>query len=217
MGHALEGYTWIVYSAAAIIVAAVAFLLVTRRRRKLVVAGHDAAVVDRERATDGPPASRHSFFISYRRDDSAPYAGRLYDHLAARFGAECLFMDIDTIRPGDDFVQAISDRVASCDVLIALIGKQWLNITDADGRRRLDNPNDFVRIEISSALARNVRVIPALVDGARMPSSHDLPDDLAPLSRRNAIEITNTMFRQSMARLIQVIEETIGIGPPPPP
>src|SRR5690348_2734818 len=124
-------------------------------------------------------------FICYRREDASPYAGRIYDHLSARFGAQRVFMDIDTIRPGDDFVQVISEKVAACDALIAVIGKRWLTSADSRGRRRLEDPNDYVRIEIASALSRNVRVIPALVDGAQMPPAGELPPDLAPLSRRN--------------------------------
>jgi hypothetical protein len=149
-------------------------------------------------------------FISYRREDTSPYAGRLYDHLSAHFGADRVFMDLDTIRPGDDFVQVISDKVAACDVLIALIGKQWVRAVNSRGHRRLDDPNDFVRIEIVSALNRKVRVIPALIEDATMPEAGELPKDIAPLTRRNAIEIKNSMFRQNVARLIQVIEETVG-------
>jgi hypothetical protein len=152
-------------------------------------------------------------FICYRREDASPYAGRIYDHLSARFGAQRVFMDIDTIRPGDDFVQVISEKVAACDALIAVIGKRWLTSADARGRRRLEDPNDYVRIEIASALSRNVRVIPALVDGAQMPPATELPPDLAPLARRNAVEITNTLFRQNVERLIQVLEQTIRPGP----
>jgi hypothetical protein len=151
-------------------------------------------------------------FISYRRDDSSAYAGRLYDHLCTRFGPERVFMDVDTIRPGEDFVQAISDRVASCDALIVVIGRRWLTSADATGARRLDDANDFVRLEIASALECKVRVIPALVDGAQMPGPRDLPPDLAPLSRRNAIEISNTLFRQSMELLIQALEEAVQPG-----
>ncbi len=151
-----------------------------------------------------------SIFISYRREDASPYAGRLYDHLSARFGADRVFMDIDTIRPGDDFVQVISDRVAACDVLIAIIGKRWASCVDARGVRRLDDPGDYVRLEIASALNRNVRVIPALVDGAQMPGPQDLPRDLTALARRNAIEITNLQFRYNVGLLIQSIEQTVG-------
>jgi TIR domain len=149
-------------------------------------------------------------FISYRREDTSPYAGRLYDHLSAHFGADRVFMDLDTIRPGDDFVQVISDKVGACDVLIALIGAQWVRSVNARGHRRLDDPNDFVRLEIASALNRKVRVIPALIEGATMPDGGELPKDIAPLTRRNAIEIRNSMFRQNVARLIQAIEETVG-------
>lgn len=122
-------------------------------------------------------------------------------------------MDVDTIRPGDDFVQVISDRVAACDTVIAVIGRRWLTSVDAHGRRRLDDPNDYVRLEIASALGRQVRVIPALVDGAQMPGPADLPPDLVRLSRRNAIEISNALFRQSMDVLIQSLEESVQPSP----
>ena len=148
-------------------------------------------------------------FISYRREDSSAYAGRLYDHLCARFGAERVFMDVDTIKPGEDFVQVFSDRVAGCDAVIAVIGKKWLSSADSEGRRRLDNPNDYVRLEIASALERKVRLIPALVDGAQMPGTKELPPDLERLTRRNAVEISNSLFRQSMDVLIQALEETV--------
>jgi hypothetical protein len=134
-------------------------------------------------------------FISYRRDDSGGWAGRLYDRLSQHFGRDNVFMDIDTIEPGLDFVEVIGQAVGSCDALIALIGKQWLTLTDDAGRRRLDDPEDFVRLEIAAALARNIRVIPALVQGARMPRSPDLPDVLRMLARRNAHEISDTGSR----------------------
>src|SRR5215510_7657864 len=97
-------------------------------------------------------------FISYRRDDCSGHAGRLYDALSLRFGSERLFMDIDTLQPGEDFVEAIEKAVGSCDVLLALIGRQWVTSSDAQGQRRLENPNDFVRLEIEAALARNIHV-----------------------------------------------------------
>src|ERR1043165_3354644 len=105
-------------------------------------------------------------FISYRRNDSAGYAGRLFDGLSAHFGEDQIFMDIDYIEPGEDFVQAIETAVGSCEILIALIGPSWLTIENVTGRR-LDNPNDFVRLEIVAALARGIRVIPVLVQGAQ--------------------------------------------------
>ena len=109
-------------------------------------------------------------FISYRRDETAYAAGWLYDRLAEHYGGGQVFKDVDSIELGDDFVEVINGAVGSCDVLLALVGDEWLTITDAGGRRRLDDPHDFVRLEIEAALARNVRVIPILVDGARMPT-----------------------------------------------
>jgi formylglycine-generating enzyme required for sulfatase activity len=156
-------------------------------------------------------------FISYRRDDSAGYAGRLYDRLSERFGQGQIFMDIDTIEPGLDFVEVIEKAVGSCGVLIALIGRQWLTITDATGHRRLDNPEDFVRLEIATALDRNIRVIPVLVRGAPMPRSTDLPDALKKLARRNALEISDTRFHYDVDRLIETLEKVLGVSEPAPP
>ncbi len=149
-----------------------------------------------------------SVFICYRREDSGAHAGRIYDHLAAHFAAHRVFMDIDTVDLGDDFVRAVEDRVSSCDALIAIIGDQWVNSTDSDGKRRLDDPNDFVRLEIATALRRGVRVIPVLVDGAAMPSAVDLPDNVAALVRRNALELNHVGFRHQIGRLIEALERT---------
>jgi hypothetical protein len=108
-------------------------------------------------------------FISYRRDDSIGTAGRLHDRLAQAFGRNNLFMDVEHVPAGVDFVDHLHSQVAACDVFLAVIGLNWLNAKDDEGRRRLDNPDDFVTIEIAAALARNIRVIPVLVDGARIP------------------------------------------------
>jgi hypothetical protein len=110
---------------------------------------------------------------------------------------------------GDDFVEVITRAVGSCDVLLALIGEQWLTITDAQGRRRLDDSNDFVRLEIEAALARNVRIIPILVDGARMPTTEELPDSLARLARRQALELSPSRFDFDTGRLLRVLETTL--------
>jgi hypothetical protein len=147
-------------------------------------------------------------FINYRREDSAPYAGRLYDRLTAHFGAEQVFIDIDKILPGEDFVEAINRKVAACEIAIVSIGPNWLRITDANGKRRLDDKEDFVRMEIVAALERNIRVIPILLGGAQMPRKEELPDALAPLSRRNAIEVSETRFHSDVDRLIKAIEQS---------
>lgn len=149
-------------------------------------------------------------FINYRRLDSAPYAGRLYDRLARSLGGDLVFMDIDKIEPGDDFVEVIEQRLESCNAVIALIGKTWASCVDDSGRRRLDNPDDHVRRELAAALRRKVRVIPVLVGGATMPRSDQLPEDLAPLCRRNAIEVSDARFHQDVDRLVNVLQRTIG-------
>ena len=142
-------------------------------------------------------------FISYRRDDASYAAGRLYDHLVARFP---IFMDVDTIKPGADFVEAIETSVGSCDVLLAVIGRRWLTASDEEGRRRLDHPEDLVRLEIATALKRGIRVIPVLVEGALMPQSDQLPDDLKALVRRNALEVSHNRFGADAERMIAEVE-----------
>ncbi len=150
--------------------------------------------------------------LSYRRDDSSGHAGRLYDRLSQHFGRDNLFMDVDTIALGLDFVEAIQDAVGSCDVLLAVIGRQWLTSTDSQGHRRLDNPEDFVRLEITTALERGIRVIPVLVGGASMPRSIELPDVLRPLARRQAL-IVGDHFHPDVDRLIAALETVLGITP----
>jgi hypothetical protein len=147
-------------------------------------------------------------FISYRRDDSAGYAHAVYRELLQHFSKDQLFMDVDTVEPGVDFVRVIEEAVGKCDVLVALIGKRWA-IPSGDNRSRLDDPNDFVRLEISTALERNIRVIPVLVDGITMPGTETLPDVLKPLSRRNAMEISNTRFDFDLERVTTAVRKTL--------
>jgi hypothetical protein len=133
-------------------------------------------------------------FICYRREESRWSARSLHDRLCRDFNPNQIFMDIDAIALDEDFVKAIEATVAKCDVLIAVIGNDWLDSKDDHGHRRLDNPRDFVRMEIGAALKREIRVIPVLVDGALMPQSTDLPEDLRALVRHNALLITDTSF-----------------------
>ncbi len=144
--------------------------------------------------------------INYRRVDSLGSAGRIYDRLAEHFSHKQVFMDVDAIEPGADFVEVIERAVTDCDAFVAVIGSDWVTVTDDEGQRRLDNPDDFVRLEIAAALKRGIRVIPVLVEGAAMPRSIDLPDELKPLVRRNAIEISHTRFNIDAERLIRAIE-----------
>jgi formylglycine-generating enzyme required for sulfatase activity len=151
-------------------------------------------------------------FISYRREDTAGYAGRIYDRLRSRFGENNIFMDVDSIAPGEDFVRAIERSVEEVHVLIALIGARWLDITDEPETRRLDNPNDFVRIEIATALERGIRVIPVLIGSAKMPRSKDLPDVLKTLARRNALSIRHERFNADVDELGDAIDKVIKIA-----
>jgi hypothetical protein len=148
-------------------------------------------------------------FISYRRAAGAGYAGRIADALVEHFGEEKVFRDIDSLEPGLDFAEAIERAIESSEVLIAVIGKNWLTATDAAGQKRLENPDDYVRTEIATALKRNIRVIPLLIQGAAMPSARELPDDLAPLSRRNAFEIHDSSWRDDIRRLVTALERAI--------
>jgi TIR domain len=150
-------------------------------------------------------------FISYRRQDSAPYAGRLYDRLSARFGEETVFMDVDDIKPGANFVSLIDEKIASCDALVAVIGKRWLSSTDNGGESRLRSSEDFVRLEIETALRRKIIVIPALVSGAEMPAAQDLPETMADLAQRQAIELTDKDFAHDVDQLIEALKKVPGL------
>ena len=141
-------------------------------------------------------------FISYRRDDSAAHAGRIYDRLRDHFGAEQVFRDIDAIAPGAKFAKVIAERIENCDALIAIIGKEWLHAEDGEGKRRLDDPDDWVKAEIREALTRDKLVIPALVEGARMRKDSELPAEIAALAGRHAIEISESRFDYDAERLL---------------
>jgi hypothetical protein len=160
-------------------------------------------------------------FISYRRQETSHLAGRIYDRLAERFGEDRVFMDVDSIEPGLDFSDAIQQAVGSSDVLLALIGRNWLTATDEAGRCRLDDPDDIVRLEVEAALERGIRVIPVLAEGATMPRRQDLPDSLAALVRRNAVRLSHESFRYEAARLIDTLAKVLNqtaepSGEPPP-
>jgi TIR domain/Dynamin family len=147
-------------------------------------------------------------FISYRRDDTQDIADRLYDFLALRLGEEHVFMDVDSIEYGLDFEEALEDRLNACAAVLALIGPRWLTEADSAGGRRLDNPEDYVRRELEAGLRRpGVRVIPVLVHGAKMPDRSELPESLAPLSKRQGLPLSREFFREGVARLIDRIEK----------
>ncbi len=164
-------------------------------------------------------------FISYRREDSSGHAGWLREGLAERLGRDRVFMDIDTIEPGLDFVEVLERAVDDCDVLLVLIGKAWLTTKGADGRRRLDDPKDYHRLEVESALKRRIRVIPVLVQDATVPRAEELPPTLQTLARRHATELDDSKWAYDIDRLSTIVKKDLKDPsddprwqqPPPPP
>lgn len=153
-------------------------------------------------------------FLSYRRDDTNYIAGRIGKRLADRFGKSHVFMDIDTIRPGMDFRHAIHEAVSQCDAFLAIMGPGWTDARDEAGNRRLDDEQDFVRIEIEGALQREIPVIPVLVNKAVMPSSSELPQSIREFAFRQAALVrADPDFDRDMGDLEEVLA---GVSPSPP-
>ncbi|MEZ5936841.1 MAG: toll/interleukin-1 receptor domain-containing protein [Hyphomonadaceae bacterium] len=162
-------------------------------------------------------------FISYRRSDARHAAGRLHDRLRASFDANDIFMDVDGIEPGMDFIEVLNERVGACDIVLAVIGPNWLTSEDERGRR-LDHEDDFVRIELEAALARDIRVVPVLVDGARMPATDELPDSLKSLARRQGVAVRHETFGPDSEIIVGAVQRVLtpsrpagGLAPTPAP
>ncbi|MEO7521616.1 MAG: toll/interleukin-1 receptor domain-containing protein [Gemmatimonas sp.] len=151
-----------------------------------------------------------SIFLSYRREDTAGETGRLAEHLERQFGANRVFFDIDAIAPGTDFVGALDQALDSTAVVLVLIGRRWLTATNADGTRRIDDPNDFVHREIAKSLERDARVIPVLLQNVSMPSAAELPPALASLATRQAMSIQHEEFGDDAKRLANAIAPFLG-------
>ncbi len=151
----------------------------------------------------GGKSRKLRIFISYRRQDSVGHAGRLYDALASEFGTDAVFIDIDAIPLGVDFSVTLREEVARCNVMIAVVGPQWLTVTDTAGRRRVDNPQDYVRMELEAAFERDALIIPVLVHGAEMPRPDELPPEIAAFSRRNALELSDHRWHAEVRALCQ--------------
>ena len=150
-------------------------------------------------------------FISYRREDSAPHAGRICDYLRRVFPSLSIFMDVDAVNPGADFVKSIDANLIDSGVVLAVIGPRWDSVQDSQGRRRLDNAEDYVVRELATALQRQSQVIPVLVGGARMPAANTLPTSLGELARRNAMEVDDLRFAEDVERLRQAVAQALGI------
>jgi hypothetical protein len=157
-----------------------------------------------------------SIFISYRRDDSEGEAGRLFDDLVNQFGKNSVFMDVAGIEVGRDFRKAIDQSVATCGVLLAVISKDWLDVKNDAGQRRLEDPSDFVRLETAAALKRDIPVIPVLVRGAKMPRVEQLPEDMRELAYRNGAELTHARWGSDLQLLIAALRPYLEEPAPAP-
>ncbi len=146
-----------------------------------------------------------SIFVSYRRTDSAGYAGRLYDHLSEAFGEKDIFIDIDSIRAGTDFLHAITETLDKSDAVLVVIGRGWFSVDPQSGARRIDKPDDPVRLEVGMALSAGRLVIPVLFDGVAMPSDNDLPDPLKGLTRLHAVTVAHQSFKGDVQRLVTML------------
>jgi len=146
-------------------------------------------------------------FISYRRQDEPGFTGRIFDALQQEFQPDELFLDVDNIEPGLDFVEVVEERIAACHILLAIIGPRWLDCKQPDGTRRLDDSLDYVRLELREALNRKKRVIPILVGDGEMPQPEQLPEEIRLLSRRRAMRITHESFRSDMESVIKALKK----------
>jgi len=157
-------------------------------------------------------------FLNYRRGDSEGQARALFFELVRLLGKDSVFMDVDSIALGRDFRKVLQERLESCDVMVALIGPDWLDAADPSGNRRLEDPTDFVRQEIAAALKRNIPVIPVLVQGARMPATEQLPDDLRDLPYRNGFELGHSTWESDVVEMVKRLglqEQQAGASTPP--
>lgn len=150
---------------------------------------------------------QENIFINYRRQTDSGVAGRIYDNLSRELPGVSIFMDVDKLSPGDDFEQGLERSLASCKVLLAVMGPDWAALTDGTGQRRLDHADDFVRRELRTALDKDVRVIPVLVNGAKMPEADALPVDLKGLAKRQAMEIRHERFSADIQVLAKAIAD----------
>jgi hypothetical protein len=156
-----------------------------------------------------PRARGSGLFLCYRREDTQDAAGRLHDRLVEAYRTERVFMDIDSVPLGIDFVEHVTEQIGKCSAVIVMIGKQWRTIKDKKRRRRLDNEDDLVRAEIRAALQQKIPVIPVTVQNAAMPQAEDLPDDIRLLARRNGIELSATRWRTDVDRLIKELDRVM--------
>ena len=207
-----------------VVLAAAATVVVARRRRgaartaeRTVVPSSEqppSPIVDPQVIPQPPNAAvaakAATVFLSYRREDSADVAGRIYDRLAQAFGHDQVFKDVDSIPLGVDFREHLQQMVGRCDVLLAVIGDEWLGAGGSPGSSRLDDPKDFVRIELEGALDRGIPVIPVLVRGAAVPREDQLPSTLSTLTYRSGLAVrADPDFHRDMDRLVEGVRRYV--------
>jgi TIR domain len=181
-----------------------------------VAGGITAAFPDRQRRPKAPSStSAHGIYLSHRRSESAAYAGRLFDHLSRHFGRGSEFMDVQGgIRPGQEFARMIESALNACAAVLVIISRNWASCTDKDGCRRLEDPKDWVRLEVAAALHRDVLVVPVLVDGPRLPDPASLPEELRALCGRNACELSDLRWSFDVRELVKNLEQVVVRVPP---
>jgi Caspase domain/TIR domain len=148
-------------------------------------------------------------FINYRREDAPGVAGRLFDRLAANYSRREMFMDVDAMKPGLNFVKQIDEQISKCDVVLAIIGPAWLTAVDDRGQRKIDKPRDYVRVELAAALKREIPVIPLLVNGTAMPSEDELPEELKSLPHRHSLELRHSRFSADSDAIIEALGDIV--------
>jgi hypothetical protein len=181
----------------------------THRARRTPLRQSMAGDSGSESRSVGVNSGGNGIFISYRRQDEPNFAGRLADRLSNLFGKDNVFIDVDSIGIGVNFVTAVEYSLSQCKVLLAIIGKEWLGVADVGGRHRLDDPGDYVRMEIATAFSRRIPVVPILVEGALMPEPSTLPESLVPLATLNAIEMSHVRFNNDFARLVDTLRTIV--------
>ncbi|MGE3778594.1 MAG: toll/interleukin-1 receptor domain-containing protein [Pirellulaceae bacterium] len=151
----------------------------------------------------------HTLFISYRKSDEAGFSGRIYDRLIAKFGQSKIFMDVSNLNPGNNFVETIFSAIDKAGLVLSFIGKDWLNVSDDDGRRRLDREDDWVRLEIETAFALGKVVVPVLMGAAQPFRAEQLPRLMRPLVDRQFVKISHETFNDDVSRLVEAIEAAL--------
>jgi hypothetical protein len=159
--------------------------------------------------SDSEEVDVSAVFISYRRSDTGRISRLIGDYLESRFGDDRIFMDVFDIDLGIDFHEKLAEKLARCDVMLIVIGPEWLSCEAADGSRRIDKADDYVRIEIEAALGRKIPLVPVFVDGVSAVDSKDLPDELRALAKRNGIQLRQSTFEADLKRLADGLSEVI--------